>query len=258
MATAEGISRRRRQGSVLGWRLVALWGRVASVRGACVLGRWRNLHARHPLLLLLLLHLVLNLQLLVHLHLQLLLLLQSILHGHLSIRVIGSELAGGLVQDVDLVRCRVADHDRLSRHGRLHHASSLIIHAVLLLLARNGETLELLRGSLDIAELLLKLLLLLGKVQVRVDKLGVHFGVHMLNALVIDLDLRRSKNLLGRVLGGHCHVVALLLVPEAGKCRLGSIVILSRAISEIGGIPAILMLLRLLLLLGHGVLRRER
>jgi hypothetical protein len=117
MTTSESVGRRRRERSVLGRRLVALRGRVASDRRARVLGRRRNLHARRSLLLQLQLYLVLHLQLLVHLQLQLLL-MQSILGSCLGrLGVIRRELARTLVQEVDLVRGLVAVHDRLSRHG---------------------------------------------------------------------------------------------------------------------------------------------
>jgi hypothetical protein len=75
----------------------------------------------------------------------------------------------------------------------------LLVHVVVGRLAVDVEVLELLLRGLQAHELLLEALLLLGKVQVGADEIGVDGRVHVLRRLLLDADLGRSENLVSRV-----------------------------------------------------------
>lgn len=62
------------------------------------------------------------------------------------------------------------------------------------------KLLELLSSGLNLAQLLLESLLLLGQIHVGCNKLSIQVGIHLLLSLVINGEFRRGKNLVHSVL----------------------------------------------------------
>jgi len=87
------------------------------------------------------------------------------------------------------------------------------------------ELLKLLRSCLNIPKLLLEALLLLGKVHVGGNKLGVQVGVHLLLSLIVERQLGRSQNLVNSVLLVHHVLVLVLLDSILGESGLGGAVV---------------------------------
>lgn len=83
----------------------------------------------------------------------------------------------------------------------LHAVHSVQVHA-----------LELLSRGLNIDELLLKTLLLLGQIHVCSDQLSVQVWIHLLLAMLVDVDLWWSKNLLRKRIHLAVAVVAIALL----------------------------------------------
>lgn len=177
------------------------------------LGRRRNLDTRGALLLLLLL---LARLLLLH-HLQLLLeAVEAGSHG-LLLNVDGRNSLGG--QGIDIVLAGsgiVVDLLALSGGGLCGEMLLLLVESSGLLLselvAADVELLELLGCSLDAPELLLQSLLLLGKIHVGGDKLGIEVGIHLLLQLLVHGQLGRSEHLVNRVLLSHLIGILVLLL----------------------------------------------
>lgn len=185
-----------------------------------ILGWWRDLNPWGSLLrLLILLLLLLKLMLLE-------LLLETFTkrgrHGLLDIRradllscnrggIINIVLASGWV----VVNLLTLTDGGLNSQLLLHVAELLLLlikgHLLLsklgVLGARQIELLELLGCGLDISKLLLKSLLLLGKVQVGGDELSIQVGIHMLLGLLIHGKLGRGQNLVDGVLLVAHHVL---------------------------------------------------
>ena len=273
MTSSESIGRRRRERRMLGGRFVTLGRRVAPAE-ACGrrLGRGRDLKARSIDLLLLLLLLLLELELLLLLQLlkllellellQLLKLLLLLLEGRIlgELGLIDVLAGGALVDQVGrLTSGGVNEGVDAGLDARNRTALVLAIQGELLLLNLrvDSESLELLSGGLDVAELLLQALLLLSKIRVGSNQLSVHRRVHLLLHLGVELQLGRSKNLVSGILLAHVHqrVERGLLTTAAvsGQSSLGSVVsIVGRSVGvdiDLGEL--------LLGLLSHGGLRRE-
>lgn len=208
---------------------------------------------RGRILELLLLQLLELLQLLQLLKLLELLKLVLLLHGSILcvLRLVGVATDALIHYVGGLSSCGVNDGvDVRLGPGSRRVVPSLVVavHGVLLLLLElkllaDGKTLELLSGGLDIAQLLLKALLLLGKVRVRGDQLRIDTRVHLLLSLHVELKLGRGENLLSGVLLAQVgerverlSLVALValvsLVPLVPQLRQSS---LRRVVDILGG-----------------------
>lgn len=94
--------------------------------------------------------------------------------------------------------------------------SELLLH---LISHTQIHALELLSRSLDVDKLLLETLLLLSEIHIGSNQLSIQVGVHLFLAVLINVDFRRSENLLrGRIHLAVVHlVVSTLLAGKDGR-----------------------------------------
>ena len=220
------------------WGVALLWWRNAAVIGRSAGGAWwwRDLEARSSGLLW---------DVLLHEHLGVLingltvvlLLLLSVLVRHALVDVVGL-LASERV--VDRVKPSLGAWNSsnnwlhlllkvlnlllillvlLPIHGitRSNWWSSKVLLLLLLLLLHavhsvQVHALELLSCGLNIDELLLKTLLLLGQIHVCSDQLSVQVWIHLLLAMLVNVDLWWSKNLLRKRVHLAVAIVAVALL----------------------------------------------
>ena len=215
------------------WGVAPLWWRNAAVDGRSAGGAWwrRNLEARSAGLLW---------DVLLHEHLGVLingltlvlLLLLRVLDRHALVDVVGL-LASERV--IDRVKPSLGAWNSsnnwlhlllkvlnlllvllvlLPIHGitRSNWWSSKVLRLLLLHAVHSVQVhaLELLSCGLNIDELLLKTLLLLGQIHVCSDQLGVQVWVHLLLAVLVDVNLWWSKNLLRKRV--HLAVAVIIAI----------------------------------------------
>lgn len=238
LTQAECIGRWWWEWVMLSWRGVALlWWRDAAVVGWAAGGAWwwGDLEARSAWLLRdVLLHehfcvLVDGLAIVL-----LLLLLLSVLLCHVLVNIVGLLASERVVDRVKTSLGAWNSGDNwlhlllkilnlllvllilLSVHGvaRSNWWSSKVLLLLLLHAVHSVQVhaLELLGRGLNIDKLLLKTLLLLGEIHVRSNQLGVQVWIHLLLAMLVDVDLRWSKNLLRKRVHLTVAIVAIALL----------------------------------------------